>query len=612
MIRNSLSPYSLIYYTENFFKNFRLNRIVFMQTIIDHLSSLFLSAIQSAFPELQPSFDPSLVEVTQSTNAKFGDYQFNSAMKLTKTLKLPPREIAEKIVAKLSAPELIASLEIAGPGFVNIRINPAHLSKAVQNMLRDPLLGVPEPKNKKRVIIDFSSPNTAKEMHVGHLRSTIIGDCLARTFEFLHYDVLRLNHIGDWGTAFGMLITHMKEKAPKVLSGEEDTNLTHLVQWYKESKKQFDEDLAFKKASQLEVVALQSGDKDTLKAWEIICDISRKAYQEIYDLLGVTLIERGESFYNPMLPETVKNLESKGLVTLSGGAKCLFMEGFTNREGEPLPLMIQKSDGGYNYDTTDMAAIIHRIKEEKGERLIYVTDAGQATHFEMIFKAAEMAGYLDREKVQVDHVPFGLVLGADGKKFKTRSGDTERLIDLLTKAIDHAENILKERSPTMEENERKTLAKALGIGAIKYADLSCHRTGDYVFSYDRMLKFEGNTAAFLMYCYVRVEGIKRKIKTDLSTIEKSTEISLSHPSEIALGMHLCQFGETINLVIRDLLPNRLTDYLYGLAEKFNAFYRDCSVEGSPEQNSRLLLCEACARTMHTGLHLLGVETVEKM
>lgn len=583
-----------------------------MQTIIDCLYSLFSLATETAFPELKSIQGGVPVELTQSTNLKFGDYQFNSAMKLTKILQLPPRQIAEKIIAEVKAPDLITSLEIAGPGFVNIRINPSYIEKFVGEILKDPLLAVSGPTKKMRIVIDFSSPNTAKEMHVGHLRSTIIGDCLARTFEFLGYDVLRLNHIGDWGTAFGMLILYMKTKAPEVLKGTEKTDLSTLVGWYKQSKKQFDEDVDFKKAAQLEVVALQNGHQSSLKAWEIICEISRKAYQEIYDLLDVKIIERGESFYNPMLSDTVKDLEAKGLVTVSNGAKCIFMEGFTNRDGEPLPLMIQKSDGGYNYDTTDMAAIRQRIEIEKGDRLIYVTDAGQSTHFQMIFKAAELAGYLDTSKVRVDHVPFGLVLGADGKKFKTRSGETERLIDLITSAIDHAESILKERSPDMSQRERKTLSHALGIGAIKYADLSCHRTGDYVFSYERMLKFEGNTAAFLMYCYVRVAGIKRKIKANISELEKNTSITLSHPTELALGLHLSQFGETIHLVVRDLLPNRLTDYLYGLAEKFNAFYRDCPVEGSPEQNSRLLLCEACARVMQKGLHLLGVDTVEKM
>lgn len=360
------------------------------------------------------------------------------------------------------------------------------------------------------------------------------------------------------------------------------------------------------------MVALQGGDPTAIKAWNIICDISRKAYQEIYDQLDVKLFERGESFYNPMLADVVADLQAKGLITISDGAKCLYLEGFQNREGEPLPLMVQKSDGGYNYDTTDMAAIRHRIQDEKADRIIYVTDAGQSQHFQMIFKAAEKAGYLDPHKTRVDHVPFGLVLGSDGKKFRTRSGETEKLLDLLQTAIDYADRILAERSPDMDPSERKALAHALGIGAIKYADLSCHRTGDYSFSYERMLKFEGNTAAYLMYSYVRVAGIKRKVQADMDQILHTAHIELEHPSEIALGLHLLQFDEALEQVAKDLLPNRLTDYLFTLAEKFNAFFRDCRVEGSPQQNARLLLCEAVARVMKQGLDILGVQTVEKM
>jgi len=586
-----------------------------MQTIVNTLKDQFIKAISIAYPQLIPfEIAP---DVEQSTQDKFGHYQCNAAMKLAKLVGEKPRDIAEKIVANLNrktseGTTLITDLSIAGPGFINITIDSSFLSHYVDKMLADPLLGIDILKTPQRLIIDFSSPNTAKEMHVGHLRSTIIGDCLARLFEFLGYDVLRLNHIGDWGTAFGMLIAFMKDQAPQVLTGEESTDLTHLVAWYRASKHHFDSDPEFKKKSQTEVVALQSGEPDTLKAWEIICNISRKAYQEIYDLLDVSLIERGESFYNPMLASVVAELESKELITISDGAKCIFMEGFQNREGQPLPLMVQKSDGGYNYDTTDMAAILHRINSEHADRLIYVTDAGQAQHFKMIFRAAEMAGYLDPSKVRVDHVPFGMVLGNDGKKFRTRAGETERLIDLITTGIDEAQKILNDRCPGMTRDESAALAKVLGINAIKYADLSCHRTGDYHFSYERMLRFEGNTAAFLMYAYVRVAGIKRKTGASIELIHLNHHIHLNHPSEIALGMHIAQFGETLQVMAQDLIPNRLADYLYQLAEKFNAFFRDCRVEGTPEQNSRLLLCEVTARVMQRGMNILGLKTVDKM
>lgn len=587
-----------------------------MRTIIDLLHDYLHQATLTAFPQLGAVSEEWPNEVVQSTQDKFGDYQFNSAMKLSKLLKQNPRSIAEKIATEVEttyeeAIPFISKFEVAGPGFINMTIDPAFLDYGLNKMFYEPHFAIDLPHPPRRVIVEFSSPNTAKELHVGHLRSTIIGDSLARLFEFLGHDVLRLNHIGDWGTSFGMLIAYMKRQAPQVISGEEATDLTHLAAWYKAAKKHFDEDPEFKKASQMEVVALQGGNVEALNAWKLICEISRKSYQEIYDILDVKIQERGESYYNPQLPGLIADLESKGLITLSNGAKCVYLEGFVNREGDLFPLMVQKSDGGYNYDTTDMAAIRQRVAEEKADRIIYVTDAGQSLHFQMVFKAAEKAGYLDPKKVRVDHVPFGLVLGNDGKKFRTRSGETERLIDLLTAAVEHAKHILMERTPEMDQQETDHLAQALGIGAVKYADLSCHRTGDYTFSYDRMLKFEGNTAAFLMYAYVRVEGIKRKVKVDIESL-KSERIHIEHPSEMALGMHLMQFAEALDQVAADLLPNRLTDYLYGLAEKFNAFFRDCRVEGSPQQSSRLLLCELTARVMKQGLHILGVHTVEKM
>jgi arginyl-tRNA synthetase len=503
-------------------------------------------------------------------------------------------------------------LEIAGPGFINIFLDPQFLSAQVTELLRNPRLGVPSPKKREKIIVEFSSPNVAKELHVGHLRSTIIGDCLARLFEFLGHDVLRLNHIGDWGTQFGMLITYMQEEVPDVLAGKQAADLPSLMQWYRASKKHFDADAEFKKRAQLQVVQLQSGDQKTLAAWKMICEISRRAYQQIYDLLDVRLTERGESFYNPMLPQIIQDLEKKNLITLSGGAKCIYLDGFVNREGEPLPVIIQKSDGGFNYDTTDLAALRHRIDVEKADRIILVVDAGQALHFQMIFKAAESAGYLDPKKVVAEHVPFGVVLGTDGKKFKTRSGETERLIDLLYEAITQAKALLKERIPDLSETELDQMAHILGLGAVKYADLSCHRIKDYVFSYERMLRFEGNTAAFLLYAYVRIQSIKRKIGKELAPLLKTGSIVLEHPTEVALGLHVRQFGETLEFVARDLLPNRLTDYLYQLAEKFHAFFRDCRVEGSPQEESRLLLCEAVARVLAQGLEILGLKTLERM
>lgn len=586
-----------------------------MPTLLHSLSTLFLQATQAAFPNAHITSDQ--IEVTPNTQPKLGDFQCNSAMKLAKPLQQKPREIADAIVQQLNTlpqaeRDLIAHCDIAGPGFINIKLNAAALARRSQNMLQDARLGVAAVANHPRLVIDFSSPNTAKEMHVGHLRSTIIGDCLARVFEFLDYDVLRLNHIGDWGTAFGMLIVHMSDVAQAVLQQRENTDLPTLMTWYRQSKQRFDEDADFRKRAQQAVVALQSGDPQTLAAWKIICEISRQAYQQIYDLLAVRITERGESFYNPLLPSLVADLEHKGLITVSDGAKCIFLEGFSNREGQPLPLMVQKSDGGFNYDTTDLAAMRHRIEVEHAKRIIILTDAGQSTHFQMIEQAAERAGYLNPSAVQFNHVAFGLVLGANGKKFKTRSGDTERLLDLLTTAIDHARTLLAQRDTQIAPAELEHAARVLGINAVKYADLSTHRISDYHFSYERMLRFDGNTAAFVMYAYVRVQSIKRKLGVDLTALAQRTQITLNHPSEHALALHLNRFDETLLKVSAELFPHVLAEYLYTTAELFNAFFRDCRVEGDPAQDSRLLLCELTSRVLQKGMELLGLTIIERM
>ncbi len=556
-----------------------------VKTIVHELRDAFTAAIGSAFPEIEEK-----AEVTESRRE--GDYQCNSAMRLAKKVGKNPREVAVNIVDAFDC-EAVERLEVAGPGFINayLRVD------AIEERLGAPIDKV-EPQ---RVIVEYSSPNTAKEMHVGHLRSTIIGECLARVLEFLGHDVLRLNHVGDWGTSFGMLIAYIKEHKPSVL-GAEEVDLSQLVAFYKAAKRQFDADPAFKKRAQLEVVALQGGDPAALKAWKKVCAVSRSAYQEIYDLLDVRIEERGESYYNPMLLAIVEELENKGLITVNDGAKCVFLEGFTNREGEPLPQIVEKSDGGYNYSTTDLAALRHRVKEEKAEWIIYVVDLGQKTHFDMVFETAKKAGFVD-DSVRLNHAAFGLVLGSDGKKFRTRSGETEKLIDLLEAAIAHARSILVERI----EGDVDELARTLGIAAVKYADLSCSRTSDYMFSYDKMLSLDGNTAAFLLYSYVRVKSIKRKVGE-----AKPGKIVLKHPSEVALGLHLVRFHEAVEAVARELLPNRLCDYLYGLAQKFNAFFRDCHVQGTPEQNERLLLCEEVSKTMERGLKLLGIGTIDRM
>ena len=546
--------------------------------------------------------DVSPVMPPEITSSDFGHYQCNTALKLAKLLKQNPRALAQTIIDKFDMND-IEEIEVAGPGFINITLKKAYLSAELNQQLEDPKLGAPTVKRQK-IIVEFSSPNIAKELHVGHLRSTIIGDAIARLFEFLGHDVLRLNHVGDWGTQFGMLIAYMKEEVPEVLDGTSITDLDHLMTWYKASKKRFDEDAEFKKRAQLEVVALQGGNADSLKAWEAICSISRKAFREIYHLLDVKLQERGESFYNPLLEQTINDL--KDLISISEGAKCIFLEGYKGKDGNPLPMIIQKSDGGYNYSTTDMAAMRHRVEEEKADQIIVVTDNGQKLHFQMIADAGKKAGFLRDDLFH--HVTFGVVLSSDGKKFKTREGDTIKLINLLQEAIDRADQIFQERHPDLDAQERQQMATILGIDAVKYADLSCLRTKDYTFSYDRMLSFEGNTAAFLLYAYVRIQGIKRR----LGAQAQLEPIVLTHPSEIELGLHLRRFGEILELVTRDLLPNRLCDYLYELAEKFNAFFRDCHVEGNEQQGSRLSLCELTAQVLSSGLNILGLRTLDKM
>ncbi len=559
--------------------------------------------------DLLPSFlEP---EITQSTQAQFGHYQCNNALKLGKALQLNPRLVAEKIISLID-PSGISKLEVAGAGFINITLDASFLAHQVETLLKDAHLGIDLANPPQKIIVEFSSPNVAKDLHVGHLRSTIIGDALARLFTFLGHHVLRLNHIGDWGTQFGMLIAYMQESAPEVIEGKVDTDITSLMTWYKASKKKFDEDPEFKKRAQLEVVRLQGGNPESLKAWKMICAISRKTYNEIYSLLNVKIEERGESFYNPFLEDVVADLEKKGMITISDGAKCVFLEGFKTREDTPLPMIVQKADGGYNYDTTDMAAVRHRIFVEKADRIIVLTDLGQSLHFQMIIKACQKAGYLDPIKPQMDHVAFGVVLGADGKKFKTRSGKTEKLIDLLQEAVAKAKEAIKERLPDLSEKELEDSALKLGIGAVKYADLSCNRIKDYVFSYDKMLRFEGNTAPFLLYAYVRVNGIKRKVGKDIREVMKRAHITLTQPAEISLALHIRQFGEALDAAARELLPNRLTDYLYTLAEKFHHFFHECRVEGTPEEESRLLLCEATARVLNQGLNILGLEPLERM
>ncbi len=583
--------------------------------LIDFLQNRLTEAILKSFEDKLSAKD-AIADVSHCLDENFGHYQCNSALKLAKFLKENPKKIAKTIISNIDlledGKEIFLEIEIAGAGFINLKLNNDFLSNILNKNLLDSKLGIKKVIKPKKIIVEFSSPNIAKELHVGHLRSTIIGDALARLFEFLGEDVLRLNHVGDWGTQFGMLIHYLKTYEPKVISKEKKIDLTKLTQWYKKAKQLFDKDPDFKEKSKLEVVNLQSKEKTAIDIWRLIYDISREAFNEIYNLLDVKLLERGESFYNESLPIIIDDLEKKGLIKESNGAKCVFIEGFKNREGKPLPIIVQKSDGGYNYDTTDIAAFKHRCEIEKADRIIIVTDSGQTLHFQMIYLLVVKAKYLDPNKTKFDHVTFGVVLSEDKKKFKTREGEVEKLIDLLHKAIDHAKKILKDRLKDIDKKTLDQYSINLGISAVKYADLSNHRTKDYVFSYNKMLSLDGNTAAFLFYSYVRILSIKRKVQQDIEKLLKTDEIKLQHPSEITLGFHLIRFAEVLELMARDLLPNRLTDYLYDLATKFNVFFRDCKVIGALEQNSRLLLCHMTQKIFKAGFDILGLKPLDRM
>jgi arginyl-tRNA synthetase len=585
-----------------------------MTAIIEQLKHKVTSALIKAFGEEMKDKDP-LIAATN--NPKFGDYQSNISMSLTKILKKNPREIAQEIIKNLDINDICETPEIAGAGFINFKLKINYLENRLTHIQKDERLAIEKVNHPQKIIVDFSSPNIAKEMHVGHLRSTIIGDSIARVLEFKGHEVLRLNHVGDWGTQFGMLITYLKEVYPSALITADALDIGDLVTFYKQAKQRFDEDEIFKETARQAVVKLQAGDEESLKAWRLLCEQSRREFQVIYDILDINLNERGESFYNPFLPAVITELETQGILQEDDGAKCVFLEGFTNKEGNPLPLIVQKSDGGYNYATTDLAALTYRIKEDQATRIIYVTDAGQSNHFAQVFQVAKKAQILT-ENIDVTHVPFGLVKGEDGKKLKTRSGETIKLKDLLSEAVIYAQKDLETRLKNEERNETddfmQNVAKIVGIGAVKYADLSQNRTTDYIFSYKKMLALQGNTAPYMLYAYVRVQGISRKGNIDFMALGENAKIILKEDQELILAKHLLQLEEIITEVEKDLYPNRLCNYLFELSQKFNIFFENCPVLQSEEtvKTSRLLLCDLTAKTLKLGLSLLGIPVLERM
>lgn len=577
----------------------------------DKLQQALVAAFGSAYAAIEAILVP-------ASNPKFGDYQSNVALSLSKKLKQPPRAIADQIVAQLDLNDICEQPTVAGAGFINLTLKPAYLEAQLQKMQANPRLAIAPTENPQRVIVDYPSPNIAKEMHVGHLRPAVIGDCIARILEFIGHDTLRISHVGDWGTPFGMLIAYLREAYPEALTTTDNLDLGDLSTFYRQAKKRFDTDEQFQQAARQAVVQLQAGDEETLLAWKIVCQLSSRAYQVIYNLMGIApFIERGESFYNSLLPDVVAELEKLGLLVEDQGAKCVFLEGFTNKDGKPLPLIVQKSDGGYNYAATDLAAIRYRVKVDQAQRVIYPVGTEQTNHFAQIFQVGRRAGWITDE-VEFVHAPFGLVLGEDGTKLKTRSGEAVRLQDLLDEAIARAradlELRLEAENRAETEEFKANVAKVVGISAIKYADLSQNRTSNYIFSYDKMLALQGNTAPYMLYAYVRVQGISRKGQINFAQVGTNAQILLQQPTELILGKHLVQLSEILDYVEQDLLPNRLCQYLFELSQKFNQFYDQCPVlqAEEPLRTSRLVLCDLTARTLNLGLSLLGIPVLARM
>jgi len=558
--------------------------------------------------------DP-LVRPTQEP--RFGDYQSNVALGLAKKLGRKPRDVAESLIGALGLDEVVEPPEIAGPGFINFRVRPEHLSRRLREIQADPRLGFPAAHPPQRIAIDFSSPNLAKEMHIGTLRTTVIGDTLARLFEFLGHDVLRLNHVGDWGTQFGMLLQYVRETHPEVLERPDEFHVADLQEFYRAAKSRFDEDRAFADTSRRAVVELQSGDPAARRIWEAFCHESLRHAHEIYERLDVKLVDRGESFYNPMLADVVRDLAEKGMAVEDQGAMCVFLDGWVGREGEPVPLIIRKSGGGYMYATTDLAGVRHRIGEEKADRLIYVTDVRQAQHFQMVFQTARKAGWVP-EHVSLEHVGYGMILGEDRRPFKTRSGETVRLKNVLDEAEERARAIVEAKNPELPAAEKAEIASAVGIGAVKYADLSHNPSSDYVFDWETTLAFDGNAAPYMLNTYVRVRSIGRKAGIDFEALPADVPILVEHDTEIALAKELLQFPWVIRQITEELKPNLLTDYLYGLSRAFSAFYdreRGVRVIDAPSEElrmSRLRLCDLTARVLKLGLGILGIRVLEQM
>lgn len=551
-------------------------------------------------------------QVRQSAKVQFGDYQANGMMAVAKKLGMAPRQLAEQVLTHLDLSGIASKVEIAGPGFINIFLEPAFLAEQVQQALASDRLGVSQP-TRQTIVVDYSAPNVAKEMHVGHLRSTIIGDAAVRTLEFLGHHVIRANHVGDWGTQFGMLIAWL-EKQQQENAG--DMALADLEGFYRDAKKHYDEDEAFAERARNYVVKLQSGDAYFREMWRKLVDITMTQNQITYDRLNVTLTRddvMGESLYNPMLPGIVADLKAKGLAVESEGATVVFLDEFKNKEGDPMGVIIQKKDGGYLYTTTDIACAKYRYETLHADRVLYYIDSRQHQHLMQAWTIVRKAGYVP-DSVPLEHHMFGMMLGKDGKPFKTRAGGTVKLADLLDEALERARRLVAEKNPDMPADELEKLANAVGIGAVKYADLSKNRTTDYIFDWDNMLAFEGNTAPYMQYAYTRVLSVFRKADIDEQVLA-SAPVIISEDREAQLAARLLQFEETLTVVAREGTPHVMCAYLYDVAGLFSGFYEHCpilSAENDAIRNSRLKLAQLTAKTLKLGLDTLGIETVERM
>ncbi|MER7993421.1 arginine--tRNA ligase [Micromonospora chalcea] len=543
--------------------------------------------------------------------SQHADFQSDAALGLARRLSRPPREIAAEVRERAALADVCASVEVSGPGFLNLTVADHALGGLVSALAADPRLGVPPVAEPETVVVDYSAPNVAKEMHVGHLRSTVIGDAAARTLEWLGHRVLRANHLGDWGTPFGMLIEHLLDLGEA--GAAQELSMGDLDGFYKAARAKFDDDPAFQERSRRRVVALQGGDPATLRLWRLLVTQSESYFLTVYDLLDVTLTGddfQGESSYHDQLAPTVEELDRLGLLRRSEGADCVFPPGSVGRDGAPLPLIVRKSDGGFGYPATDLAALRHRTGTLGATRLLYVVGLPQRRHFEMVFAVGAQAGWLTAP-VRAEHVGFGSILGPDGRMLRSRAGGAVKLVGLLTEAVERATALARERNPELGEAEAAEVGRAVGIGAIKYADLSGDRHKDYVLDWERMLSLDGNTAPYLQYAYSRVRSIFRRAG---AAARPDAEVSLAEPAERALAMELVGFAAVVEEVAGSLEFHRLTAYLHRLAVAFSAFYERCPVlraEG-PLRESRLVLCELTARVLRQGLDLLGIRTPERL